>query len=93
MKRPWYWIFMSDAGRAAWITMQQPENWTHTEYTATHTPSGIQLWVANGPWALKRYSPEVNVFNKWDKKAVWKQYQNMSNISFAGKLLAGRLEK
>lgn len=89
--RTLWWPFMTDAGRATWIAMQDPSAWVCSEHTIEHKPSNLCLWVANGRAYIKPYRPEQSVFNVADKCAVWKQYRLMANRGFAAKMYASLL--
>lgn len=85
------WPLMSEAGRAAWISLQQVDEWKIDHHTVDHK-SDLRLWTASGWLTLQPYH-SAPVFNLADKLAVWKQVKALARRKLAARLLSHRLTK
>lgn len=51
------------------LLKNQPEEWEYDGYTAKHKPSGVELWLANCPYAdLDLYKPTRTRRMSWWKR-------------------------
>lgn len=63
--------------------MSNPLDWTQTDHTFMHKPTGLEIWTSNGDSYIKIYSSRQDVvvsqFNNWsraEKKAVKQAMQS-----------------
>jgi len=63
---------MSKLGREISILLMRSEEWVYDDYRLEHLPTGIQLWVANGPFFLDVYNKErIHAFGPIERQWLW----------------------
>ena len=66
--------------------LSNEDDWKVGSYTATHTPSGMEFWVANGVlfFDLHAYS----AFGFFQRFRLWKHYKKMLQRKLDKKIMA-----
>ncbi len=52
-----------------------PLEWSADYYTLTHTPSDVQIWVADGADYVSFWQPQKIKLRPVDQKAIWRAYE------------------
>lgn len=56
----WHSHSRLDIRPVLWSLRNRPEEWSQTEYTLRHDPSGHEFWIANGFWFYGLYGSDDN---------------------------------
>lgn len=69
-------------------SLSRTDEWEVALYTITHKPSGIILWVDNGPFFLHTtWESEVGVpLSLWHRLKIWKHVQHLRTSAAIGAL-------
>lgn len=59
-----------DARKIRRSMLGNPDEWRCLSHTYEHTPTGYEVWIANGFWFLGRFSPNVQ-YNLIEKIIVY----------------------
>lgn len=63
---------MSKLGREISILLQHPDDWECDKYCLKHKPTGIELWIANGPFFLDVWNRDrIGAFDLLERHWLW----------------------
>lgn len=80
---------MSELGKALRDALKRPEDWLRDGlYTLHHTPSGVCLWIGNGPLFFDIYNGagRIGLLERW---RLYFQAQRVLSRQTAAKLRGG----
>lgn len=51
--------------------------WELSEHTIKHTKSGLRFWIGSGASKFTLYMPEIDCFNSFEKRVLYKKHKEM----------------
>lgn len=55
----------------------ESDGWDMSEHTIKHIRSGLRFWVGSGAGNFKLYMPEIDCFNGFEKRVLFKKHKEV----------------
>lgn len=91
MNHPIARLVLSDSAYAVYLSLQDPTQWSVSQYTSTHVPSGVEFWHSN--MQFHPYRPvDSRPFGVLEQRFLRHAWKKLVRNQLVIQLVSGRLQ-